>query len=226
MIDELNQSSNDTFALLSWLKNEIKVSTTIVFNSGKSNSSLRGSQNDVDKYIDFEWDNKLPTKEVTAYNFFCSRNPFTSRLLQFIHKKPRAKRYDKNNIKILLIIRNVSKAKLISKQVQSALEKVPRPLEVIVVNSGSDAIDLAYENPFFNMVFIDNALGSAVGDVNIVEVLQHLQYADSTKDSIIIGLTTNANTNHDYLVKNGTDFVWSLPLPNNDTLGNKLKKFI
>jgi hypothetical protein len=218
LVDEMTGPVNDIMALLVWLKNELNIPTAINFNS-KRIPSMKDGQ----KYVDFFWGMKLPTKEEITFAFLRSTNPFAVMLITQPHNSEPVER--SNTLKILIIVRNLSKSKIISKQVQSSLAKFKCPLDIIVANSGTDAIDKIYDNDHIHMVMVDNALGASVGDVTASEVLFHLNRAKSTKDSILVGLTTSANVNSDNLIKIGCDLVWSLPLPSSDILSLRMKKF-
>lgn len=223
IVDELiGNVNNSSTALLAWLKNDMKVAVTITFSS----NSVPNTQATKSKaHVDFVWSNsKLPTKQELSFAFFKSSNNLAVRLITKqrvtdVVEKP-------NTMKVMIIIRDLSKSKMISKQVQTALSKLPIPVEVFVANNGSEAIDRIYDSPFINIIMIDNALGSSVGDVTVPEILGHLQYAIATKESIIIGLTTSTNTNSDYMIKCGVDFVWPLPLPSYESLSARLRKFV
>jgi len=218
LVDEMTGPVNDIMALLVWLKVELNVPTAINFNS-KRIPSMRDGQ----KYVDFFWGMKLPTKEEITFSFLRSTNPFAVMLITQPHNSEPVEKT--STLKILIIVRNLSKSKIIGKQVQSSLAKFKCPLDIMVTNSGTDAIEKIYDSNYVHMVMVDNALGASVGDVTFSEVLFHLQRSKSTKDSISVGLTTSANVNSDNLIKIGCDLVWSLPLPSSDILSLRMKKF-
>ena len=219
LIDESNDTINDTTALLTWIKKEVKEVTTVAFKSG-SVPTLQ----DLSKCVDFAW-KKIPNKEDFAYAFLRSSNHLKDQFITDTHVKEIVQKSNPK-LTILILVRNVSKSKMINKQVQSALSTFGSPFEIKVASNGHEAIDLIYNSSFaINMIMIDNALGTSLGDVTFLEVVRHLQYAESTKDGLLVGLTTNSNLNSDYLIKSGCDTVLPLPLPATPILKLKFKKF-
>lgn len=218
LIDE-SLPINDATILLAWIKSEIKLVVTIKFNCKTIPLSK-----DANKNVDFAWGSRPPTKEEVTFAFLRSSNALALRLI--IQNRIDLSVEKTDTFRIMIVVRNLSKSKIICKQIQNALTKFPMPSEVIAAQSGNEAIDNCYSNPHINIIMIDNAMGSTGTDVPLSEILFHLQYSISTRGSIIIGLTTSTSTNSEYLIKSGCDLVWSLPLAYSNILSGKLRKFL
>ena len=210
------EESNDTINLLKWLKAEIKVPITVLINMSKFTSPALKS-----KFVDFLWTKQLPTKEEFSFSFIRSSNPSAVRLITHCNYK-RTSSIAKSTIaiKALLIAPNLSKSKMVSRQLKSALSRLSTSAEVFTSTNGDEAVEMIYDNDY-DMILIDNAFGA-----DLAEVLHHLQYRfmESLKAPMIIGMSSTATS--DYLIKNGADMIWQLPLPTADVLANKIRKFI
>jgi hypothetical protein len=214
IVEESNEANN----LLKWLKTQIKVPITVLLTSTLAQSTSKR------KFIDFLWTNQLPSKQEFNFSLMRSSNECAVRLITHV-------KYTVDTtcmttavmpIKVLIIAPNLSKSKMISKQLQSALLKLSSSVDVVISTNGSDAIDMIYDS-HYNMIMIDNSFGKDLG-----EVLHHIQYRflELLRPPMIIGMTTSSALYNDYLTKNGCDMIWQLPLPSTDILASKMRKFI
>jgi CheY-like chemotaxis protein len=186
----------------------------------------------------------MPSKEELLYAFFQSSLPIVHKFLAKVVRErendldqdrlklqasQRKKNRDRENKVILLIMKHSSKSKMVVKQLQSALSTFSDSVFIVEASSGKEAIEVIYDNPIIDLVFIDSAFALPspnVSDAGISEILYHLNYSESSRYALSVCLTANTVLNPDILRRHACDFVWTAPLPSKDTLALSLQKIL
>jgi CheY-like chemotaxis protein len=165
----------------------------------------------------------LPSADQLRAGLVTSAASSSDSFIKSIIDIPRASSYRKTDttFEVLLVCSSNTCYKMMTKQLSNLLEEMDIPYRISVASDGIDALDKC-GNTMMDLIIVDNAFKAS--DMHVCESLEFLRHQMTTSSTLIVVLSKSAITNTSTLVDAGADVIWPKPLPDKETLKNRLSR--
>ena len=123
---------------------------------------------------------------------------------------------------VLLVCSSNTSYKIMNKQLTNLLEEMGVHHKIFLASDGMMALDKCGDITMMDLIIVDNAFKA--DDMSVCELLEFLRHQPVTSSALVVILSKSAITNTTTLVESGADVIWPKPLPDKETLRNRLSR--
>jgi CheY-like chemotaxis protein len=123
--------------------------------------------------------------------------------------------------RVLLVCSSPSSSKIMNKQLTTLFEEMDVAHKISVTKTAIAALDKCAGSEIIDLIIVDNAMTLEMGTCELLEFMRNQRV---TENSLIVILSKSLITNTADLVNSGADILWPKPLPDKETLRNRLSR--